>query len=144
MKWEVFSCSRFPTNMQIPRRGLRKTKLSLITKLELVSLRDQKRSLCVCVCVWRGGVGVCVSVCVCSCMSGRRRRENYLLSDTFCLSSNMLGSSFMAPSSLNTEVPRQRRDQPSLLNKELKRKCLVIVLPEFTPQRLHGIPAQFS
>lgn len=50
--------------MQIPRRGLRKTKLSLITKLELVSLRDQKRSLCVCVCVC-GGVWVFVYLCVC-------------------------------------------------------------------------------
>lgn len=110
-----------------------------------LSASEIKRGVSVFVCVCVGGCGcLCICVCVCSCMSGRRRKENYLLSDTFCLSSNMLGSSFMAPSSLNTEVPRQRRDQPSLLNKELKRKCLVIVLPEFTPQRLHGIPAQFS
>ena len=115
--------------MQIPLRGLIKPELSQSTNLGLVSLRPRLKQECVHVCV-------CVPAPVC----GGRRGEEYHLSVTFCMSSNVPCVFIHRPHFIESRCNLAEQGLASFYEQgNYKLKRFLMVLPKIIPQRLSWI-----
>ena len=91
--------------------------------------------MCVCACVC---VCVCVRARVPSCVEGGgRRREEFHLSVTFCVSSNVLCVFTHRPQFIESSCnPSEQGLAPFFEQGDYRSKWLVMVLPKIIPQRL--------